>query len=86
MSNTDDLLARNALFAAGFDATGLPMAPGRKVAISKAVGSARLMHGSCGQRWRHGDRLRPAVPGSHRPHARLRARLHTRPDEGREII
>jgi carbonic anhydrase len=33
MSNTDDLLARNAEFVAAFDATGLPMAPGRKVAI-----------------------------------------------------
>jgi carbonic anhydrase len=41
MSNTDDLLARNAQFAAGFDAGGLPMAPGRKVAVLACM-DARL--------------------------------------------
>jgi carbonic anhydrase len=41
MSNTDDLLARNAQFAAGFEATGLPMTPGRKVAVLACM-DARL--------------------------------------------
>ena len=41
MSNTDDLLARNAQFAAGFEATGLPMVPGRKVAVLACM-DARL--------------------------------------------
>jgi carbonic anhydrase len=41
MSNTDDLLARNAQFAAGFDAGDLPMAPGRKVAVLACM-DARL--------------------------------------------
>jgi len=41
MSNTDDLLARNAQFAAGFDATGLPMAPGRRLAVLACM-DARL--------------------------------------------
>jgi len=41
MSNTDDLLARNAQFAAGFDATGLPMAPGHKLAVLACM-DARL--------------------------------------------
>jgi carbonic anhydrase len=33
MSTTDDLLAHNAEFAAGFDAAGLPTPPARKVAV-----------------------------------------------------
>jgi carbonic anhydrase len=41
MSNTDDLLARNAQFAAGFEATDLPMTPGRKVAVLACM-DARL--------------------------------------------
>jgi carbonic anhydrase len=41
MSSTDDLLARNAQFAAGFDAAGLPGPPARKVAVLACM-DARL--------------------------------------------
>ena len=41
MSSTDDLLARNAQFAAGFDAGGLPGPPARKVAVLACM-DARL--------------------------------------------
>ena len=41
MANTEDLLARHAEFASGFDAGGLPMPPDRKVAVLACM-DARL--------------------------------------------
>jgi carbonic anhydrase len=41
MSSTDDLLANNARFVASFDKAGLPMPPGKKVAVLACM-DARL--------------------------------------------
>jgi carbonic anhydrase len=48
MSNTDDLLAHNADYAASFDKAELPLAPGRKTAVLACMDARLNVYGALG--------------------------------------
>ena len=48
MSNTDDLLANNASYAAGFDKAELPLPPGRGIAVVACMDARLNVYGALG--------------------------------------
>ena len=48
MSNTDDLLAHNESYSAGFDKADLPLPPGRKVAVVACMDARLNVYGALG--------------------------------------